>query len=409
MGAAARRKREARRQSYREPLGIGRLADRLWTTPWHYPAWLEGHDDLIRQAAERSEELKREISLAPVIAIDDVSEVFYADNPKEEWDYTQDFPSFAPPFPEFFIESRRPSRLNSEGVIKDASSIPPLWGWYFTTTSRADMVALLDDPEGRQARVAAMMEQVRHLSAMADFALIERAKASGDPEAIYTMLGDAERTLVLYGTQALLLRDGCPGEEMIPEDYGWSFDAQIVLYSPEQNCLFAPATCSLAADRDGMIRSTPITGVVGGHLPEFAPIAAEYHQAMRVLMFPAAFAISLMNCKNVTIQPVDVPPEVRRDRKKQGKRPLVRYHVLDIEPMRKVLRSEGQSDSVGLRRALHVCRGHFATYSEDRPLFGRPGLHGRFWMPAHVRGSAREGVVAKDYRVLAPKGGEGQP
>lgn len=47
------------------------------------------------------------------------------------------------------------------------------------------------------------------------------------------------------------------------------------------------------------------------------------------------------------------------------------------------------------------CRGHFSTYTEDRPLFGK--VSGTFWVPSHVRGSAKQGVVVSDYNVKAPK------
>lgn len=77
----------------------------------------------------------------------------------------------------------------------------------------------------------------------------------------------------------------------------------------------------------------------------------------------------------------------------------LRFNTINIEPMRSVLRREGRSEESGLRRALHICRGHFATYTEDKPRFGRPGEHGSFWIPQHVRGSVERGVVVSDYNV----------
>lgn len=59
-----------------------------------------------------------------------------------------------------------------------------------------------------------------------------------------------------------------------------------------------------------------------------------------------------------------------------------------------------QAGKIGLRKALHLVRGHFATYTPDKPLFGR--ITGTVWKPSHVRGDAAEGIVAKDYRVKAP-------
>jgi hypothetical protein len=56
---------------------------------------------------------------------------------------------------------------------------------------------------------------------------------------------------------------------------------------------------------------------------------------------------------------------------------------------------------------LHICRGHFKTFTEEARLFGK--YTGTYWWPAHVRGSVDEGVVEKDYRVRLDGGGLGQP
>jgi hypothetical protein len=117
--------------------------------------------------------------------------------------------------------------------------------------------------------------------------------------------------------------------------------------------------------------------------------------------FPLFLAVGFMNCKNVTIEPHDPDPAINRERRKAGRKPFVRYHTINIEPMKRVLRTEGQVDKVGLARALHIVRGHFATYTPEKPLFGR--VAGTVWRPAHVRGSADEGIVVSDYEVGSPK------
>ncbi len=68
--------------------------------------------------------------------------------------------------------------------------------------------------------------------------------------------------------------------------------------------------------------------------------------------------------------------------------------------MKEVLRREGGSETNGLKKALHICRGHFATYSPEHPLFGK--FTGTFWKPAHVRGSQEHGIVVKDYVIKVP-------
>jgi hypothetical protein len=39
--------------------------------------------------------------------------------------------------------------------------------------------------------------------------------------------------------------------------------------------------------------------------------------------------------------------------------------------MRKVLATEGGISQNGLKKARHICRGHFSEYSEEKPLFGK--------------------------------------
>jgi hypothetical protein len=118
----------------------------------------------------------------------------------------------------------------------------------------------------------------------------------------------------------------------------------------------------------------------------------------RILGLPAFLAISFMNCKNVTTTIHETDRHLNRERQKHGLKPFLRYHTIDIEPMKRVLRTEGKIESTGLKRALHICRGHFATYSEERPLFGK--VAGTFWIPSHVRGTTEEGIVVSDYQVL---------
>lgn len=124
-------------------------------------------------------------------------------------------------------------------------------------------------------------------------------------------------------------------------------------------------------------------------------------EAERHFILPAFLALSFMHCKNVDLVPNAPPAKLSRKHEKRYGQPLARYYTLEIEPMKKILRTEGQSEKTGLKRALHICRGHFAHYTAERPLFGK--VVGTVWRPAHVRGSAKEGVVVKDYAVKGPK------
>lgn len=118
------------------------------------------------------------------------------------------------------------------------------------------------------------------------------------------------------------------------------------------------------------------------------------------------FAISLANCKNVKTG--DAPPSGTRQQRRLAARRGVKeaqFKTLIIEPMKQTLQTVGSIDQHGLKKALHICRGHFAHYSEDKPLFGK--YSGQFWKAAHVRGSADAGTVYKDYKVKASKDAAG--
>lgn len=122
------------------------------------------------------------------------------------------------------------------------------------------------------------------------------------------------------------------------------------------------------------------------------------------LLFPVLLAISFLHCKNIKIR-AEAPSEKlsRKYEKKHGRR-LVRYHVLDIVPMRRILEQYRSSARSGLRRALHICRGHFKTFTADAPLLGRHT--GTYWWDPQARGSRSAGVVIKDYRVTQPSSGK---
>lgn len=117
------------------------------------------------------------------------------------------------------------------------------------------------------------------------------------------------------------------------------------------------------------------------------------------LLYPCFMAISLMHCRNVELIDKPISRQYRRHLERQGK-PVIQYKMLDIEPFKTQVRNEtAESGENEIERALHICRGHFATYTEDAPLFGKHV--GTFWKPMHVRGSADAGVVEKDYKVIA--------
>jgi hypothetical protein len=127
----------------------------------------------------------------------------------------------------------------------------------------------------------------------------------------------------------------------------------------------------------------------------------ETHKKFKRWIFPyfvpCMLAVSFMNCKNVTTTAIEPDAKLNRERTKAGLKPFLRYHTINIDPMKRVLKIEGNIETEGLKRALHICRGHFATYSPEKPLFGH--FAGTVWKPAHVRGTPDEGIVVSDYKI----------
>lgn len=127
--------------------------------------------------------------------------------------------------------------------------------------------------------------------------------------------------------------------------------------------------------------------------PNYRRVGKTWHTAL--------LAISFLHCKNVYLHDVKPPLQTvhNKAQKRRGVKPYqpVPYKVLDIRPMREVLRTEGQSERVGTKKALHIARGHFRHYENGRGLFGK--YKGTFWVPQHIRGSKEQGVTTKDYRI----------
>jgi len=156
-----------------------------------------------------------------------------------------------------------------------------------------------------------------------------------------------------------------------------------------------------AVNERGEMIEDPSAMIAGLDMP--APMMEELSDEMTQWFMPCLLAVSFMNCRNTTLTACQPDATFNRERRKAVLHPFVRYHTINIEPMKAVLKTEGSIEANGLKKAMHICRGHFAHYGEDKPLFGRPGAHGSYWHPSHVRGSAKQGVVLSDYEAGAPQ------
>ena len=127
----------------------------------------------------------------------------------------------------------------------------------------------------------------------------------------------------------------------------------------------------------------------------------ENQSQWRFLVFRRSDSLttSFMHCHNVSVTTVAPPPKLSKAHRKRHGVPLVRFRTINIEPMRRIVHSEGRAAETGIKRALHICRGHFRTYTPEKPLFGK--LAGTIFVPQHARGTPLAGLVVQDYVVKA--------
>jgi len=123
-----------------------------------------------------------------------------------------------------------------------------------------------------------------------------------------------------------------------------------------------------------------------GHTIDFEHMLASYVTAM-----------ALLSCKNITTERVAPPPRLQTRRQQKGDLPLVSYHILKVGGVGGPSRRTGSSASGGgAPLALHWVRGHFKTFTAEKPLLGR--AVGTYWWGPHTAGKA-DRVVHKDYRL----------
>ena len=187
------------------------------------------------------------------------------------------------------------------------------------------------------------------------------------------------------------------------EEEGWLMTATLVAEWRRGKPVALVMKWVIPLERNGFLFAGDAEGYgsLYGQIPEIEGLpeqaALEVGNGFGRQIGSALFAISLMHCKNVDVALVDPPERLSRKHEHRHGRPLISYYVLDIKPMRRILDAEGEAQTKGLGHALHICRGHFKTYTDDAPLFGK--RVGTYWWESQVRGKAEEGVIAKDYRV----------
>jgi hypothetical protein len=264
-----------------------------------------------------------------------------------------------------------------------------------------------------RAEWAAALQQLRSLVATAPTVRIDNVLAAFDEPATgeelwagIPMCVPPVTPLWLEGTGPVPLADGEGGRQVQARTLGALVNARSTGPGATMDIelwIFLAHDRSEAVCQVGLRYQTDAQGgVVGGTTGTYAPLARYYERflgeqrhGLAVMANRFGLALSFMHCQNVRRTRVE-PGRWLQQTARRG-RPYVTYDVLEIGPMRQVMETEGGLSHNGLPKALHICRGHFATYTLEKPLFGK--LVGRFWVPMHVRGSAERGVAIRDYEI----------
>lgn len=110
-------------------------------------------------------------------------------------------------------------------------------------------------------------------------------------------------------------------------------------------------------------------------------------------------ALRLLCCKNIITEDIQPTRKVRRKKRMfdiPDKRRFT-YKVLNIEVPKTRKKTNKTYEPSGAHNRVHFCRGHFKTYTEDAPLFGK--YTGTYWWEPTVRGTSDMGPAFKTYSV----------
>lgn len=179
---------------------------------------------------------------------------------------------------------------------------------------------------------------------------------------------------------------------------GWLVGGDLILSYHRKPPLPAGMRFYFEVDKKGVIiKETGVKHEIHIDLPSEEEKRQAALNAQMTTYFPLLLAICFMHCQNVSLTHVEPPKNLSRKRKKKTGHDLVKHYVLNIEPMKQVLHTEGNMGTVGLRRALHICRGHFKDYRHGQGLFGKH--KGLYWFNMHAKGTQEKGRVEKEYRI----------
>src|SRR5262245_36999938 len=162
-------------------------------------------------------------------------------------------------------------------------------------------------------------------------------------------------------------------QEGIPSSAEYVWQPRIAVWRSEESLpLWPPTTHRAFADREGTVFG--VGRIVGPNT------FGDYFTYCTLAI--ALLAIGFTGARNVDQKVHDAAGPGAQPREA---RPTP-YRTLHLKPTRA---SETRADAIDAEGYLHrhVLRGSWKVFTPERPLLGKPGLHGRYWIEPELRGA----------------------
>jgi len=372
---------------------MSRFADRLLARGFKPPYWSDSR--FLEQLPDYRKHIRGKLQAAEIFCVDNVCQYFFEESDQDTWDILKDFPNLAPPFPSFFLEMRRPRHSPWYGKEQLQNDWLEGWGVLFEAWTIEQRIGGLRSPE-QVARLRVTAEQAA--SRYGGSIVAKTAQYGNQVESYLTEAEKVALSAILEYRHAA----GSWTPDLNLARFKWMVDVTLFAERQGGEIIGPLEVWQMTVDQAGKLTAAPNaihTGKLSGSV-EGAERAEPSPLNFGLLFCPALLALSFLHCKNVKVARQVPPAKLSRAFQRRHGHPLVRFHTLEITPMKKVLEQHTPGGVTGIKQALHICRGHFKTFTPDRRLFGRHT--GTYWWESHVRGSVERGVSLKDYQVNQP-------
>tara|TARA_R110000824_G_scaffold7695_2_gene34763 strand:+ start:4176 stop:5231 length:1056 start_codon:yes stop_codon:yes gene_type:complete len=326
-----------------------RLLDKIRHDKWDIPAEFSSHHSDGPEAIDR---VRYALGRAEAIVVDSVASMYYEDMPAPGIHMEKDCPNSTPPFPYTWVETRAPSVTRIGDEVTEWKG-PSEWGMLFVC------VDLWEEDRRSENLNEILGRDLRWL--------VEGTLFCGDH------LGDNVSRVHVNKSDRNAQVTGPLGMVSLPVDSTGRFIDG--LWSPPGTVqAYSYMNHDDQGDGDWIVS----------------------------LLEPLWYGLSIGNCSNVDLVRGKQHRSVARRWKRKTGKELMVYRTIHLGGRHTRVVKDGQSGEPSHHVALHLCRGHFRTYTADKPLGGPKGAVGTFWVPSHVRGTKDEGIIVKDYDVNAP-------